>query len=685
MGLELTIGSDVSGLISGVNAATDRIQVLENRIASLQRIAASAGTDLGKFNKATDLIRASQTELNRVMSTGVPTFGRISNSANELEKRIRIATSAEHEFNAILGATPALLAGAENPAQALGHEFLILATGIQRAKEAGQTFSQISTTLLGSIFSLQGAITLGAALIFGFGKEIFGTGQKAKDAVDPIETLGKSVAEEAAKLTATVGLIENANTSNEDRAKALKAVNEQYGPLLKSMGIEEVTLGNIKAAYDTLIDSMLRRAVVKGLEDQIAEQVKKTATEIIKLKEAQENERIAEEKRAQAQKDGAQKSEDLTTSAKKLGDQLRGNQRAVSENTGTFLPFNKQQADAAAKMHDFDGRVNTLTESLKKQLTPLLSLTDKFSDLDIKLDKPRPPKLSKEDFTPRDINALLLEPETEIVPKISATQFKSDLEKAIPVIDDFHVKLGIVLDTQTGAEKQIDEIKKQLSEATSFNKILDLNVKLNEISPFEGITKEAAAMAKTVDGLVTPAFENLFTAIEQGGNPLKALFKGIESAVAQLIAKLIQAAIEAAIINAITGGGFAGATGFGGIFKKLLGFSEGGEVAGPGGPRSDAIPAMLSNGEYVMNASAVSKYGSGFMNMINSKRFADGGLVSNFGGTNADVVFSTNRVRNAIGGTAVNNNGGGKLETIIRGRDIALILQRNANSDLRTT
>jgi TP901 family phage tail tape measure protein len=56
--------------------------------------------------------------------------------------------------------------------------------------------------------------------------------------------------------------------------------------------------------------------------------------------------------------------------------------------------------------------------------------------------------------------------------------------------------------------------------------------------------------------------------------------------------------------------------------------ANGGAIFGPGGPKSDLIPAMLSNGEYVMNASSVSKYGVGFMNALNSKRYSAGGAAA---------------------------------------------------------
>lgn len=55
--------------------------------------------------------------------------------------------------------------------------------------------------------------------------------------------------------------------------------------------------------------------------------------------------------------------------------------------------------------------------------------------------------------------------------------------------------------------------------------------------------------------------------------------------------------------------------------------SRGGAVSGPGTPTSDSIPARLSNGEYVVRASSVSKYGKGMMDAINEARFAEGGFV----------------------------------------------------------
>jgi TP901 family phage tail tape measure protein len=52
------------------------------------------------------------------------------------------------------------------------------------------------------------------------------------------------------------------------------------------------------------------------------------------------------------------------------------------------------------------------------------------------------------------------------------------------------------------------------------------------------------------------------------------------------------------------------------VAKKAMG----GYVSGAGGPTSDSIPAMLSNGEYVIQARSVAAYGLDFMNALNQQR-----------------------------------------------------------------
>lgn len=65
-------------------------------------------------------------------------------------------------------------------------------------------------------------------------------------------------------------------------------------------------------------------------------------------------------------------------------------------------------------------------------------------------------------------------------------------------------------------------------------------------------------------------------------------------------------------------------------FASANAFADGGYVSGPGGPRSDSIPASLSNGEFVMNADSTSKFRPLLedMNRKGSRGFQNGGIVT---------------------------------------------------------
>ncbi|MDR5647866.1 phage tail tape measure C-terminal domain-containing protein [Burkholderia cenocepacia] len=78
------------------------------------------------------------------------------------------------------------------------------------------------------------------------------------------------------------------------------------------------------------------------------------------------------------------------------------------------------------------------------------------------------------------------------------------------------------------------------------------------------------------------------------------------------------------------GASTAGATSFAGAFH----LADGGHVTGAGTATSDSIPAMLSNGEFVVNAASTSRY-RGLLESINSgqmSHFATGGYVGASGG-----------------------------------------------------
>jgi len=105
-----------------------------------------------------------------------------------------------------------------------------------------------------------------------------------------------------------------------------------------------------------------------------------------------------------------------------------------------------------------------------------------------------------------------------------------------------------------------------------------------------------------------------------------------------------------AILASIGSYGVAAAIGAAAVLAIMAGtgaFADGGWVTGPGGGRDDKVMARLSNGEFVMNAQASSRYGSVLEAMNSGRDVASvsraGGPPSGGGGTKVNLATFDNR------------------------------------------
>ena len=83
--------------------------------------------------------------------------------------------------------------------------------------------------------------------------------------------------------------------------------------------------------------------------------------------------------------------------------------------------------------------------------------------------------------------------------------------------------------------------------------------------------------------------------------------------------------------NVIRGKKVPGSTPEPGNKSGLVTKASGGHIRGAGTATSDSIPAYLSNGEYVIKASSVAKYGTGTFDALNAGKYAEGGPVGKLG------------------------------------------------------
>lgn len=114
----------------------------------------------------------------------------------------------------------------------------------------------------------------------------------------------------------------------------------------------------------------------------------------------------------------------------------------------------------------------------------------------------------------------------------------------------------------------------------------------------------------------------------------KDAFKSLLAGIAQDIARSnINKALSQLFSAGYSGGSSAGTpvNGSAGTGTAAVTAATGGYISGPGTGTSDSIAARLSNGEFVIKAASVNKFGKGFFDMLNSGQmpaFASGGLVT---------------------------------------------------------
>ena len=127
---------------------------------------------------------------------------------------------------------------------------------------------------------------------------------------------------------------------------------------------------------------------------------------------------------------------------------------------------------------------------------------------------------------------------------------------------------------------------------------------------------EVLAWLQDPIGKLTSAWDNLVGRLKSGAQSIIDSISGMVERVKQKINDLKNS------LPSISLPSFGHAAG-----GLVRGYASGGRVHGPGSGTSDSVPAMLSNGEYVVRSAAVNRVGVGTLNAINNGQtsgFGDG-------------------------------------------------------------
>jgi len=151
----------------------------------------------------------------------------------------------------------------------------------------------------------------------------------------------------------------------------------------------------------------------------------------------------------------------------------------------------------------------------------------------------------------------------------------------------------------------------------------------------DNVSSFFTSVGDNAKGIMGGISDSLGGLSESLGSTVSSMFGGFSDSFSSMFSGLGDSvsSIAGSIMEAFSGGGGGGGGGWMSLLSLFL--ADGGQVSGPGTSRSDSIPAMLSDGEFVVNAASTKKH-SKLLHAINDGRipkFADGGMV----GTSADA------------------------------------------------
>lgn len=186
------------------------------------------------------------------------------------------------------------------------------------------------------------------------------------------------------------------------------------------------------------------------------------------------------------------------------------------------------------------------------------------------------------------------------------------------------------------------------------NQGLDFKSATKSLNAFDRATKRITDSFKIGDtgvksltdtmsiGTEVKTVENTVTNVM--GATTKPAEAGTTEAATSAMSQLTSAAISASVaLNSVKAG-------------RLLGAATGGAISGIGTSTSDSIPAMLSDGEFVLRAEAVNRIGVPTLNALNEgriKHFSAGGVVSSVSSVGGAIGGAVSINISAIDGNSV--------------------------------
>ena len=385
----------------------------------------------------------------------------------------------------------------------------------------------------------------------------------------------------------------------------------------------------------------------------------------------------------------AEREEERTIDAliKKYGDWTKARQEnakaalaEAKQRTQMLTGEAKAEADRQTKLDEYKNKFDELMDGYEKELDLASRIADEeerkmvsdriaerirdaktLYDLQVKTVEYQKNLASQQANTKELMAGFLADPDSI---KEEVDRIKETLQTALSDIDSAMAQSGdgeqlsslaqIIGKSPDALAEELEaksETIQEFADAYKQNLVDTAEVETNSLKNAQIWQKQVDAYWTNVGTSLGDTFTDIMMGTKSAGEALGDFAKNAIQNALKIAAEWTALALLYAAFGDPAPGKHASATLFG------MKFADGGLVSGPGSDRSDSIPAMLSNGEYVINAGAVRRIGVGNLDALNQGRVPSGMRTSGRGVIGGNITLQVSAIDAASFGSFLQSGG----------------------------
>ena len=272
------------GSINEMSQALTRMRAVYKNLSTADREGAQGQTMLKNIESLDMKIK----ELDASMGVHTRNVGNYASGFNMLGFQIQ---QVARELPSLAYGPQIFFAAISNNLPMLADEIARAKKSVDELKKAGQTFTPVWKQIASSIFSWQTLLVAGVTVLTLYGKEItnwVASLFKGKTTIDAsaaaLERFNSAMAQgsvsaqsELTKLNLLYRAATDLSKPYEERAEAVKKLQDIYPAYFGNMAAEQVMVGNAVGAYENLRDAIIEVAEAKAAQELITEDKKSIA------------------------------------------------------------------------------------------------------------------------------------------------------------------------------------------------------------------------------------------------------------------------------------------------------------------------------------------------------------------------------------------------------------------------